>query len=174
SRGHIKANFELVAVPIDDLGSVTACHGVCYGRQAVKASIVKFCRHPIKTSPCCITQHYQHLSHTGDQPRVRLSPTTHQSSRHQSASPLTCNLKVSSSTVPCPARIVRTIHIGPRQESVLKRMALPAAQPLPQPPAGMVKYGVPVAGLIGAQSAPVEPLAMMPSCCSTTWNDVLP
>ncbi|MCY1302896.1 hypothetical protein D9M70_525790 [compost metagenome] len=53
---------------------------------------------------------------------------------------------------------------------MLKRTALPAAQPAPQPAALMVKYGAPLAGLIGAQSAPVVPLATMPSCCSTTWN----
>src|SRR5690554_8168477 len=87
---------------------------------------------------------------------------------HQSASPLICNLNRSSSTVPCPLITVRTTHIGPRQASVLKRTALLAAQPVPQPAARMVKYGTPVAGLMGEQSVLVLPVAITPSCCSTT------
>ena len=41
---------------------------------------------------------------------------------------------------------------------VLKRSTLPVAQPLPQPSAGRRKYGTPVAGLLGAQSALVFPV----------------
>ncbi|MNR56488.1 hypothetical protein D3C85_1770720 [compost metagenome] len=63
---------------------------------------------------------------------------------------------------------MRTIHNGPRQLSVLKRTEFPAAQPEPQPAARMVKYGAPVAGLIGAQSLLVVPVVMTPSCSSTT------
>src|SRR5690554_3578736 len=87
---------------------------------------------------------------------------------HQSASPRICNLSLSSSTVPCPLITVRTTHIGPRQASVLKRTALPLAQPVPQPAARMVKYGTLVAGLMGEQSVLMLPVAITPSCCSTT------
>ena len=56
---------------------------------------------------------------------------------------------------------------------VLKRSTLPVAQPLPQPSAGRRKYGTPVAGLLGAQSALVLPVAITPTFSPMTSNEVL-
>ena len=56
---------------------------------------------------------------------------------------------------------------------VLKRMTLPVDQPPPQPVASSVKYGWPVAGLIGEQSAAVLPTAIRPTCSPITLNEVV-
>src|SRR5690554_5846547 len=52
--------------------------------------------------------------------------------------------------------------------SVLKRRVLPLTQPLPQPSARMVKYGAPVAALVGARSALMLPVETTPTVSPIT------
>ena len=59
-------------------------------------------------------------------------------------------------TVSGPCWTVRTTHTGYKAPMVLKRSTLPAAQPEPQPMAARVKYGWPVAGLVGAMSGAIK------------------
>ena len=68
---------------------------------------------------------------------------------------------------------MRTTQTGNWLPMVLKRSTLPVAQPLPQPSAGRRKYGTPVAGLLGAQSALVLPVAITPTFSPMTSNEVL-
>ena len=74
---------------------------------------------------------------------------------------------------PGPCWTVRTTQTGNWLPMVLKRSTLPVAQPLPQPSAGRRKYGTPVAGLLGAQSALVLPVAITPTFSPMTSNEVL-
>ena len=55
---------------------------------------------------------------------------------------------------------------------MLNRSTLPPLQPVPQPNAGSVKYGCPLAGLMGARSPAVLPVATWPSDSPTTRNEV--
>src|SRR5574337_65600 len=69
--------------------------------------------------------------------------------------------------------MVRTTHTGASAPMVLKRSALPAAQPVPQPSARTVKYGTPVAGLVGAVSVLMLPVPTTPTCSPTMLNAVV-
>ena len=69
--------------------------------------------------------------------------------------------------------MVRTTQTGNSAPMVLKRSTLPAAQPEPQPIAAIVKYGLPVAGLIGAVSVLVVPVAITPTCSPITLKAVV-
>src|SRR6218665_1096485 len=95
--------------------------------------------------------------------------------RHQgvSTSPRISNVKLSSGTDSGPCWTVRTTQTGNCAPMVLKRSTLPVAQPLPHPSAGKWKYGTPVAGLLGAQSALVLPVAITPTFSPMTSNEVL-
>jgi hypothetical protein len=67
---------------------------------------------------------------------------------------------------------VRTIQTGARPPTVLNRTTLLVDQPEPQPARGMVKYGLPVRGFTGAQSALMLPVTMVPTVSPITSKAV--
>ena len=80
----------------------------------------------------------------------------------------------SDNTVGSDCFTVRITQTGKFAAIVLKRSTLPFAQPAPQPSFFTVKQGEPVTGLIGAQSALVEPVpANCPVVSPTILNEEL-
>ena len=63
--------------------------------------------------------------------------------------------------------------MGNMAPTVLSRSTLPATQPAPQPRAGMVKYGTPVMGFMGAVSVLMSPVPICPTFSPTMRNCVL-